>query len=182
MISQGELIDTQSAAGFLGLHEETLRRFAREGKVPAYKAGRSWRFDIAELRRWARDQSRVSLRKEILVVDDEPGIRELLEDVLEEADYRVVCASKAAEAVELLENDQPDVVVLDLKLPDMPGPWVMKEAHKLYDDLPVIIHTGYPDSELMAKALEHSPVTVVSKPASKKQLLRAVKTALGNAE
>ncbi|MBS3764576.1 MAG: response regulator [Planctomycetes bacterium] len=182
MVSQGELIDTQSAAGFLGLHEETLRRFAREGKVPSYKAGRSWRFDREELRCWAREQSMVMLQREILVVDDDPDIRGFLTELLEDAGYRVVCARTAREAVEVLERETPDAIILDLKLPDMPGPKVMEEADRLDKNLPVVIHTGYPDSELMAKALEHSPVTVVSKPASKKQLLRAVKTALGNGE
>ena len=64
---------------------------------------------------------------------------------------------------------------LDLKSPDAPGDQVFKTAKQIDPDLNVIVITGYPDSEILDRILEVSPVTVLKKPLKLEQLNQAVK-------
>ena len=64
---------------------------------------------------------------------------------------------------------------LDLKLPDAPGDQVFKAAKHIDPDLNVIVITGYPDSEILDRILQVSPVTVLKKPLKVEQLNQAVK-------
>jgi excisionase family DNA binding protein len=172
------LIGVKEVATYLGVHEETVRRFAREGRLPAYKPGRSWRFDRDEIRKWARGAAKLSAPSTVLVVDDDEEIRHLLREVFVEEGYDPLVTETGEEALERATNLEPDAAILDLRLPGLSGPEVLARLREEYESLPVIIMTGYPDSELMARALEHSPVTVLSKPASRAQILEAVQRAL----
>ena len=68
---------------------------------------------------------------------------------------------------------------LDLKLPGIDGPSLLAEIRNGWGNVPVIVITGFPDGELMERALSHGPVTLVSKPATPSQILDAVKGILG---
>ena len=68
-----------------------------------------------------------------------------------------------------------DFVFLDLKLPDIPGDEVYSQLKGLYPDLPIVVITGYPDSEILSRILSHGPVTVIKKPIEYDQLNLAVK-------
>jgi DNA-binding response OmpR family regulator len=79
----------------------------------------------------------------ILVVDDEQPIRRLCKEELEEEGYEVVTARTGAEAMESFAREGPDLVVLDIKLPDVDGLellTLMKESRR---DVPVIMHTAF---------------------------------------
>ena len=91
----------------------------------------------------------------------------------------VAAVSNGKEAVEKAEELNPDVVLLDLKMPGMNGPAVLKEIRADYGSLPVIVITGYPDSELMHEALKYSPLMVLAKPIGLHPLLAAMRLALG---
>ena len=100
------------------------------------------------------DHSRRSLRGKVLIVDDHEGIRELLRTILED-DYRVAEADSGAALQEALAHEQPDVVLLDMKLPDANGLGLLPAIKQRWPETQVIVLTGAPkDSEAMRAAIE----------------------------
>lgn len=91
----------------------------------------------------------------ILVIDDEQGIRNLLDTLLSRKGYDVVLADGGRKGLELFRRERPDVVVLDLKMPEMDGIAVLQQARSLKPDQPVIILTGAgtPEKEHQVHAL-----------------------------
>ena len=81
--------------------------------------------------------------------------------------------------MELVAQDVPDVILLDLKMPDMNGPQFLEELRKTHPDLPVVIVTGYPNSELMQEAAKFAPVMLLAKPVENALLERTVRTVVG---
>ncbi|MBX7246291.1 MAG: response regulator [Candidatus Sumerlaeaceae bacterium] len=80
--------------------------------------------------------------KKILVVDDEKNIRTLFRDELEEEGYEVATAGSGREALDQIEADVPDLIVLDIRMGDMTGIEVLQELRKTHDKLPVIMVTA----------------------------------------
>ena len=78
----------------------------------------------------------------ILVIDDEQGIRNLLDTLLSRKGYEVVLASNGQKGLELFRRERPDVVVLDLKMPEMNGLTVLQQVRQLNPVQPVVILTG----------------------------------------
>ena len=78
----------------------------------------------------------------ILVIDDEQGIRDLLDTLLRRKGYDVVLAESGQKGLELFRRERPDVIVLDLKMPGMDGLTVLQQIHSLDPGKPVIILTG----------------------------------------
>jgi excisionase family DNA binding protein len=182
MIHEGEIIDVSTAARLLGLHEETLRRMARNGQIPAFKVGRGWRFNRSTLHEWAEAQRRPETRKRVLVIDDQELDLELIGVAVEEAGFTVVTANSGAKALDIMRQELPDIVLLDLKMPGMDGPTVLSEIRKAYGSIPVILITGYPDSDLVSKALDFGPVTLLAKPVNPQQLASTAQMALNGRE
>lgn len=91
----------------------------------------------------------------ILVIDDEEGIRSLLDTLLSRKGYEVVLAESGRKGLELFRREHPDVVVLDLKMPEMDGVSVLKEIHRVDLKQPVIVLTGAgtPETEQQLSAL-----------------------------
>ena len=88
----------------------------------------------------------------ILLVDDEPLVRMGIAMLLEELDHRVVQASSAKQALELLaENDDVDIIITDFRMPDMDGLEMIGQARQSRPAIPAILMTGYaPDDERFA--------------------------------
>ncbi|SFE09201.1 two-component system, response regulator, stage 0 sporulation protein F/two-component system, OmpR family, response regulator MprA/two-component system, NtrC family, response regulator AtoC [Lentibacillus persicus] len=80
--------------------------------------------------------------KDILVVDDQPGIRMLLQDILENAGFRVTLAETGKEGMEKIYEASYDLLILDYKLPIMDGPEMLRRLEKEKISLPVIVMTG----------------------------------------
>lgn len=91
----------------------------------------------------------------ILVIDDEQSIRHLLDTLLSRKGYDVVLADGGRKGLELIRREHPDVVVLDLKMPEMDGVTVLQQIRRLNPDQPVIILTGAatPEREQQVRAL-----------------------------
>lgn len=113
----------------------------------------------------------------ILVVDDEPSIRTLLKSTLARAGYAVIEAATAREAVTAAQIDKPDLVLLDLGLPDRDG---LEIIASLRGDsgLPVIIVSAREDSEQKVAALDLGAEDYVTKPFDTEELLARVRAAL----
>ena len=78
----------------------------------------------------------------ILVIDDEQSIRNLLDTLLRRKGYDVVLADSGRKGIELFRREHPDVIVLDLKMPEMDGLTVLRQIRTLDPKKPVIILTG----------------------------------------
>jgi len=79
----------------------------------------------------------------ILVVDDDPSIRMLYKEELEDEGYDVVAASSGEEALRLFEEEDPDLVTLDILMPDMDGIQVLRKMKEKKPRLPIIMSTAY---------------------------------------
>ncbi|MDD3643016.1 MAG: sigma-54 dependent transcriptional regulator [Candidatus Krumholzibacteria bacterium] len=110
----------------------------------------------------------------VLLVDDEDTIRLFLEKTLKVEGYEALTASTGEEAIEKTRSELPDLVLLDLKLPDMNGIDVL---HKIKEELPeicVIMLTAFGDIETAVSAIKKGAFDFVSKPVNLEQLLLAV--------
>jgi excisionase family DNA binding protein len=175
------VLDAREAAEFLGAHVESVRRLARKGALPGYKIGKDWRFRREALTRWSETHHQRHRPPSILLVDDEPGIRDAYGPILQEEGYQVSTAASGVEALKWMEAAPFDLVILDLRMPLMDGPTTLGEIRKRHGPVAVIVLTGYPDSDLMARALRYSPVMMLSKPAKPHQVVGCVRLMLNGA-
>jgi len=114
------------------------------------------------------------LEKTILVVDDEKPIADILQFNLIKEGYKVVCAYDGEEALEKVEEVQPDLMLLDIMLPKRDGMEVCREVRKKYD-IPIIMLTAK-DSEIdKVLGLELGADDYVTKPFSTRELIARVK-------
>jgi PAS domain S-box-containing protein len=118
----------------------------------------------------------------VLVVDDDPQAIELVCARLEPEHYHVTTASSGMEALEQMHRRLPDVVLMDLQMPGLDGAATLKEIRKVWDLLPVILNTAYPESDQIMRALQESPFTVLAKPYETRRLLEAVRAAVASQE
>lgn len=88
----------------------------------------------------------------ILIVDDEMGIVEEVKDFLTEEGFDVYSADTGKEGIESLKTVMPDLLILDMKLPDMSGIDILKECKKTCPQAKIIVNTGYVDQKLIDEA------------------------------
>ena len=100
----------------------------------------------------------------VLVVDDEPEVRQVLIEFLSSRGYDVIPASRGAEAVAIVERDKPDLVLLDVTMPDMDGVETLQRINAIAPDLAVIMVTANADIGVTSKLLALGAVDYVPKP------------------
>ena len=100
----------------------------------------------------------------ILVVDDDPDIREVLRDRLESLGYRVLAADSGQEGLELLERQSPQLVLLDVEMPDRNGLEVLREIRKREHDTIVVMITAYGTIERAVQAMKEGAYDFIPKP------------------
>jgi CheY-like chemotaxis protein len=105
-----------------------------------------------------------SLPGRILLVDDQPELRRLLERMLSNAGHSVVTAADGNEAIALFRQGDFDVVISDIRMPDMDGMALLKELHHLDPDLPVLLITGSPQLHTAMQAVEYGALEYLTKP------------------
>src|SRR5512135_2995189 len=117
--------------------------------------------------------------KEILVVDDEMGIRELLSEILFDEGYRVHLAENAAQAREFRSRHAPDLVLLDIWMPQTDGIALLKEwAAQGLLTMPVIMMSGHGTIETAVEATRIGAMDFLEKPIALQKLLDAVAAAI----
>lgn len=116
----------------------------------------------------------------ILVVDDEPDIRNLVKEILEDEGYEVVAAEDGASARKALRERRPDLILLDIWMPDIDGISLLKEWSESQDGLPcpVIMMSGHGTVETAVEATRLGAYDFLEKPLSLAKLLLTVKRAL----
>lgn len=116
----------------------------------------------------------------ILVVDDETGPRESLKIILS-PNYRVNTAADAIEALAILENNNPDLVITDIRMPGLSGTELLRRIKDHDPDMPVILITGYASVESAQEAIRYGAFDYINKPYDVQQIEKTVKKALTEA-
>ena len=117
-------------------------------------------------------------RATALIVDDEPDMVENCVRALERAEYRCVGTSEPRRALELLESERPDILLTDLKMPDIDGMALLRRAHEVDATLPVIMITAFATIESAVSAVREGAFDYLPKNFSVEQLRMSVERAL----
>jgi two-component system nitrogen regulation response regulator NtrX len=114
----------------------------------------------------------------ILIIDDEPGIRAILQDILEDEGYRVYQAGDGFEGLHLLKTTKVELVLLDIWLPRMGGIDVLKELKKTYPELEVIVISGHANVDMAVNAIKLGAFDFLEKPLDMDRVLTLTRNAL----
>ncbi len=118
------------------------------------------------------------MKRRILVVDDEAAILHSLSGVLEDEGYEVATASSGEQALERMEPDDPDLVLLDVWLPGKDGLETLAALRERYADLPVLMMSGHGTIETAVKATKLGAFDFIEKPLNLDKVLLAIENAL----
>ncbi|HEY3174542.1 MAG TPA: sigma-54 dependent transcriptional regulator [Candidatus Polarisedimenticolia bacterium] len=118
------------------------------------------------------------MKPHVLVVDDEPSIRASLKMILQHAGYRFSEASSGQDGLEKIASEDPDVVILDVKMPVMDGLDVLETLRRQGDDVPVIVVSGHGDIETAVRAVKLGAFNFVEKPFGEERVLVEIRNAL----
>ncbi len=116
----------------------------------------------------------------ILVVDDERVVRDGCHRVLTGKGYSVLTAEDGARAIDLLEKEPVDIILLDLKMPVMSGEEVLERTHERYPDVPVIIITGHGTIDTAVECMKKGAYDFITKPFQIDQFLLTINRAADN--
>ena len=116
-------------------------------------------------------------KADILIIDDEPQIRKLLEITLESNDYKVIHAENAKKGILLAANHTPEAIILDLSLPDKSGHEVLKELRIWYNKS-IIILSVLNQEEDIVKALDNGATDYLTKPFRNAELMARIRASL----
>jgi DNA-binding NtrC family response regulator len=146
----------------------------QRGQLPAIQIGGRWRIKKNALDKDILKEEK-SGQPTVLVVDDDESLQNLFKLFLKKIGFSRVVVGTVKEAIAALEKQRFDLVFLDLKLPDGPADDVYDFVKREQPDCPIIIITGYPDSEMLDRILAKGPITVLKKPLKTEQLQQTVK-------
>jgi len=189
-------LTTEEVLAYLQVNLRTVYRLIKAGKIPAVRVGRQWRFRKRDIDAWLDSQRSRSSgtaaappppaagarqnRMRVLVVDDEPSIRELLTRTLEQAEYDVDTAADATAALDRMRAfAQYDLMIADLKMPGMDGLSLIRQVKELNSVMPVIIITGFSSESTAIDAVNLGVAGYLTKPFRVPQVLAAAAKALG---
>ena len=166
------------AAKFLGVAQSTIRKWSDRGRVPAfYTPGRHRRFLRADLEAFL-DRSGPGGKSGgplVLVVDDDPRLREFMRVNLEMEGYSVVEAASAEEALSAIEDTTPELVLLDVVMPGVDGWQMLQRMQERHGSIPVIMFSGQVDARSASEAEERGARGFVGKPFDPQQLIERAK-------
>jgi excisionase family DNA binding protein len=168
------LLTVKETAEYLRIPLPTVYYLVQRGQIPAIQIGGRWRIKKSLLDRDILRQDKQG-QPTVLVVDDDPDLQELFKAFLKKIGFSRVVVGTAKDAIGSLRKQKFDLMFLDLQLPDAPGDQVYRTAKSIDPDLNVIVITGYPDSEILDRILQISPVTVLKKPLKIEQLNQTIK-------
>jgi signal transduction histidine kinase len=116
--------------------------------------------------------------RNILVVDDNIELVDLIRRFLEKKDFQISIALDGKTAIEKALSNIPELVLLDLKLPDIPGEEVLKRVKEIDKDIAIIVITGYGGEQVAVEMMRKGAIDFLSKPIEHDILLKSIKNAL----
>ncbi len=168
------LLTVKETAKYLRIPLPTVYYLVQRGQLPAIQIGGRWRIKKSALDRDILKENKAG-QPTVLVVDDDESLQTLFKAFLKKIGFSRVVVGTVKEALSALEKQRFDLLFLDLKLPDGPADDVYAAAKRIDPELPIVIITGYPDSEMLDRILDHGPVTVLKKPLEVEQLQQTVR-------
>jgi two-component system nitrogen regulation response regulator NtrX len=118
------------------------------------------------------------MKSRILVIDDEPAIRDSLRMILEYEDYQFVGAASGQEALDVLQRERPDVVLLDIKMPGVDGMEVLRKLRAIDETLPVIMISGHGTTATAVEAIRSGAIDFLDKPLSSERVIVTLRNVL----
>ena len=172
------------AAKYLGVAQSTIRKWCDSGRLPAfYTPGGHRRLRRSDLDAFLGDSRAPQPRRStplVLIVDDDPRLREFVRVNLEMDGYAVREAATAKDGLAALEDEAPDLILLDVKMPEVDG-WAMlrrvREKHGV-DSIPVIMFSGKIDERGASAAAERGAQGFIGKPFEPQKLIESTKQLL----
>jgi len=120
----------------------------------------------------------------VLVVDDEPSIRKLVNLSLTKAGYEVVEAQDGEQAIKVLNSDDNplmvDTILCDIRMPKVNGIEAIAYFRAQYPTVPIVVMTGYPDVDLAVSLMKQGVLDYLVKPVSKDELLTVITRSVDN--
>jgi two-component system response regulator (stage 0 sporulation protein F) len=104
------------------------------------------------------------MSEKILIVDDQFGIRILLNEVFQKEGYKTFQAANGLQALDIVKKHAPDLVLLDMKIPGMDGIEILKRMKVIDPDIRVIIMTAYGELDMIQEAKDLGAITHFAKP------------------
>ncbi len=114
----------------------------------------------------------------ILVIDDEKSIRNTLKDIIEYEDHQVELAEDGPAGIELFKKQKLDLVLCDIKMPEMDGIEVLEKLNEINSDVPVVMISGHGNIETAVESIKKGAYDFISKPLDLNRLLVTIKNAL----
>lgn len=118
------------------------------------------------------------MKHKILIIDDDPGICQLLKRLFIRHDFDVAITGLGKKGLEELEKNPPDIAICDLRLPDIDGKDFLLKSRQLLPGLPVIIITGYGDIKVAVDLMKNGAIDYVTKPILPDELVATVNRAI----
>jgi excisionase family DNA binding protein len=171
------------AAKYLGVAQSTIRKWSDQGRVPAfYTPGGHRRYRRGDLDKFLESSgpgARDRVGPTVLLVDDDPRLREYMRINLELEGYTVVEASSAEEGMAALDGDQtPQLILLDVMMPGTDGWEMLQRIQERHGTIPVIMFSGQVDAQSAADAQRRGASGFVGKPFDPQQLIERTKQVL----
>jgi excisionase family DNA binding protein len=178
--SATEWMTLGQAAKYLGVAQSTIRKWSDIGRVPAfYTPGGHRRFRRADLDAFL-DRSgpgKPARGPLVLVVDDDPQVREVVRINLEIEGYTVRVAANAEEGLAAVEDDAPDLILLDVMMPQVDGWEMLRRVQERHGagSIPVVMFSGQLESGAAREATERGARAFVGKPFDLRTLIEQTK-------
>jgi excisionase family DNA binding protein len=168
-----EILNIKEAASYLRLNSMTVYKLAQKRQIPAFKVGGNWRFKKDLLEKWLVQKS-VQGSGRVLVVDDDPLIRELLTEIIQGQEYTVVSLESGELALNEIEKEHFDLIFLDLVLPGLSGVELLKAMKEKGKDSVIVIVTGHADETIALEAMSLGPLLLIRKPFREQDIIEAL--------
>lgn len=114
----------------------------------------------------------------IMVVDDDTIVLDSCEIVLKPEGFDVRLVSSANKALKIMEGNRFDLLLIDIKMPEHDGVWLIQEIKKMWPEIPLIVMSGYPTTETIALVNEMGVTSFIAKPFTPDELLESIGKAL----
>jgi len=119
---------------------------------------------------------------QLMLIDDDPGVLVILKDILQEEGYTLVTASSGREGLAFLEHELVDLILSDLRLPDISWLEILRQLRAKQRPIPFVIITDFGNARDAVEAMRLGALDFVEKPISRENLLRILEGALGEGD
>jgi excisionase family DNA binding protein len=174
-VAEPDWLTLGQAARYLGVAQSTIRKWSDQRRVPAfYTPGGHRRFRRTDLAAFIDRSGPAGKRggPVVLVVDDDPRLRELMRVNLELAGYSVKEAENGERALSAIEDRAPDLVLLDVVMPGVDGWQLLRQLEERHGSIPVIMFSGEAEGQA---ATDRGASAFVGKPFDPEELLGRAK-------